>query len=159
MDGLPITETEVEKILKTSKVVNQNVKWKTGANKSWFSCNLNVENDLNFKLTLILNINIELTSKFSFSLLLNHIYRIRGLDVNGSHENKCTDGKKFKFQTHKHSWSDKCGTAHAYKPSDITGTTHEEVFQQFCKECNINFTGKFLPLPSEQLRLEWSNGM
>lgn len=156
MARLRLSEKEAKEILQKPKIAKGDVKWISKPNKSWVTSELDVESDIKGKLTLRLNVNIKEHSFYSYGLFLNSIFRICGLDVNGSHTNKCTDGKKFVLKTHKNIWSDKCGggDAHAYVPGDIDTSTHEQAFRDFCRECNIDFQGKFSALPPQQLQMK-----
>ena len=138
MARFPITEIECEQILALPKQIKADILWTQKSKKSWGTSKIPVE---------ILTVNIEEPSKFSITLLLNGIHRIRGLDMNGSHINKCSDQKRWDGTTHKHCWKDICPGGHAYMPTDITSVGLKEVFMQFCKECNIAFLGHFNPLP------------
>ncbi|MFC1592840.1 DUF6978 family protein [Candidatus Omnitrophota bacterium] len=149
MARLPITESECDKVLALPKQIAADIVWTQKSNKSWATSVLPVESDLKSKLEVILTVNVEEPSKFSFTLLLNGIHRLRGLDIKGSHHNKCSDQHRWDGQTHKHAWQDSCPGGHAYTPADITGTGIMEAFVQFCGECNIDFRGNFNPLPGQ----------
>lgn len=149
MARFPITEIECDKVLAIPKQITANIVWTQKSNKSWARSVLPVESDLKSKLEVILTVNVEEPSKFSFTLLLNGIYRMRGLDIRGSHHNKCSDQQRWDGQIHKHSWQDSCPGGHAYTPADITGAGIKNTFAQFCKECNIDFQGYFNPLPGQ----------
>lgn len=153
MARIPLTDAEVQKILQIPKVVNEDVVWHLTPNQSWAKCELNVENKLKTNLKLYLNWNCDEPSLFSFSLIQNNAYRIAGLDFNGSHKNQHTDDKVWKGETHKHRWTEKCRDSWAYTPENITNKDIREVFKIFCKECNIEFKGKFSLLPSRQMQL------
>jgi hypothetical protein len=142
-----ITQADCAKILAMPKEIDQSVRWSQKGNISWAETSLTVKCEWPGQLELKITVNTELPSKYSMTLLLNQAHRVKGLDVNGSHSNKCTDGKKWLCETHKHDWSESCPDGHAYSPDDITGETIEEVLKQFCLECNINFKGSFRPVP------------
>ena len=149
MPRLALSEADCKRILEAPKVIHADVAWIQKANKTWVTSKMRVEMQeaIRASLELVITVNVEEPSKFSFALLLNNAHRISGLDVNGSHINKCTDGAKYTRQTHKHAWSDACPGGYAYTPKDITGGSVNEVFEQFCKESNIVFEGKFRGLP------------
>lgn len=147
MAKLPITENECNLILSLAKHVSEDVVWVKKANKTWASSKVSVESNFKGKLDIILTVNMDELSKFSITLLCNSTHRIRGLDMNGSHHNKCSDQSRWNSATHKHSWRDDCPGGHAYTPSDITKIDIGDVFLQFCKECNVTFNGKFNSLP------------
>ena len=146
MARFPVTGKECDQILSMPKTIRADVSWTSKSNKSWSTCRLQVENEANLNLEIRITVNNYELAKFSIVLLLNGIHRIRGLCYRGSHINKCSDGKRWTCQLHKHSWSDTCPGGHAYTPDDITGITLGEVFNLFCNECNVNFEGSFQPL-------------
>ncbi len=149
MPRFPISESECNKIIALPKRIRENISWVKKDNKSWVTCKVPVEGDFKGQLELIMTVNVEEPSKFSFTLLLNGAHRIYGLDVGGSHSNKCSDQQKWHGETHKHPWTDVCPSGHAYTPTEITGTTLQEVFMQFCNECNMDFRGHFSPAPTQ----------
>lgn len=154
MARIPLTEAEADRIVQAMKRIRQDMQWyKAHPNESWLKCELEVENDLHVNLKLNLNWNVEIPSLFSFSLILSNAYPIRRLDLNKSHKNRHTDNALWQAETHKHKWTDRCQDSFAYTPSDISGNRIEEVFTQFCTECNIEFSGRFQPLPPKQLTL------
>jgi len=150
MARIPLTDAEVEKILQTPKLIQEDVQWYLDANQSWAKCELNVENQLKLNLRLYLNWNTEEQSMFSFSLILSNAYRIAGLDFNGSHKNRHTDNSAWRGETHKHKWTERCRDSWAYTPEDTMDGSIENVLNAFCKECHIEFKGKFTTLPSKE---------
>ena len=142
-----ITQVDCERILALPKEISQNVRWSIKGNNSWAEATLSVKCEWSGHIELRITVNTALPWKYSMNILLNQAYRVKGLDVNGSHSNKCTDGQIWLCQTHKHDWSEVCPDGHAYTPTDITGDTIETVLNQFCQECNINFRGSFQPVP------------
>ncbi len=150
MAKFSITEKECSEILALRKRIKDDISWTQKPNKSWSTAKVTVENAVRMKLEIRITVNNEESSKFSVIFLLNGTYRIWGLDVGGSHNNKCTDNKRWDCQIHKHCWNDACPGGHAYTPVDITGTTLREIFEQFCNECNIEFEGYFNPLPIQK---------
>jgi len=148
---VPLTSFEINKILQTPKVVKEDVRWSIDLSQAWAKCELDVKNKLKVNLKLYLNWNTEEQSLFSFSLVLNNAYRIAGIDFNGSHRNRHTDDNFWTGKTHKHKWTEKCRDSWAYTPEEITSKRAEDVFKAFCRECNIDFQGKFLEIPPKQL--------
>jgi hypothetical protein len=142
-----ITKADCDKIIALPKEIDQDIHWSIKENAAWAEATLPVKCEWPGSLELRITVNTDLPSKYSLTVLLNQVYRIKGLDVNGSHSNKCTDKKIWISQTHKHDWSEACPDGHAYTPADITGTTIETALNQFCKECNIIFRGTFRPVP------------
>ena len=145
-----LSETDVESIIREKKQIRDDVRWQSKPNRSWLTAGLDVIHPRHIKLTMHLNINTLLREKFTYALFLNGSYRIRALDINGSHKNKHHDANEWISQIHKHKWTDKCYDRFAYTPDDITGSSHEDIFRQFCVECNIDFLGTFHRLPLGQ---------
>ena len=141
-----VTQADCAKILSLPKEIDQGVRWSMKGNE-WAEATLLIKCELPGRLELRVTVNTNLPAKFSMTVLLNQAFRIKGLDVNGSHSNKCTDEQIWVGQTHKHDWTEACPDGHAYTPNDITGDTIETVLKQFCKECNIVFKGTFSPVP------------
>jgi len=152
---IALTEYDAEAIIRDSKRVTDNIRWiQTDQHSTWVKCELDVENGKRLNLKLYVNLSLEVPSLFSFSLILNNAFRLRGLDFNGSHGNKHTNDTKWQGQTHKHTWTDRCRDSHAYTPGDITANAIEDVFRQFCAECNIEFAGDFQQPPGIQASIE-----
>jgi hypothetical protein len=146
MSAFKITKADCDRVLAISKDITHDLSWSVKPNRAWVEASLPIKSEFPGDLELRITVNTILPSKFSFSILLNQI-RIKSLDVNGSHSNKCTDQKIWAGETHKHDWSQVCPDGHAYTPTDITGSTVQAVLNQFCQECKIVFTGKYQPVP------------
>ena len=146
MSVFNITKSACTQVLALQKTIGHDVVWTTKQNEAWAEARLPIKAQWPGSLELVITVNTALPSKYSMSIMLNQV-RIKALDVNGSHSNKCTDKIIWAAQTHKHDWSDVCPDGHAYTPTDITGSTIADVLNQFCKECNIVFSGTFTPVP------------
>ena len=91
--------------------------------------------------------------------LLIYGVTLRRLDVNGSHRNR-TDGHRWTFQTHKHTYSDAHADAVAYTPTDIPSVSFENVgaddyravLEAFCEECGIALGSGYHWNPPETMR-------
>lgn len=145
MSKFPITEGEAEAIINTPKQIINDVSW-SQKSKSWTIAKLPVEIikvTIKGHVDLLITVNTELPSKFSFTLLLNGAFQIRRLDIGGSHLNTSTDKRTWKHEIHKHKWSEEFADSHAYTPLDITEESIQQSFTQFCSECNIVFKGQF----------------
>jgi len=151
MARIALTEREVEIIVAAPKTISKNVEWHSDQNESWLRCELPVESSLKVNLKVYINVNAEDLSLHSFSLLLNNYYRIRGLDVNGSHRNTHIDSNRWQARTHKHRWTDVCRQSFAYTPNETFRNEITENFRLFCEECNIDFRAEIKPLPPKQL--------
>lgn len=82
-------------------------------------------------------------------LMLNGV-QLRRLDVNATHTNP-TDRQRWKWQTHKHRWTEIHQDTVAYTPTDIpdvpfSGVTVDHlrgVFEAFLSECQITQAGTY----------------
>lgn len=155
MARTPLTAQTVDGIISASKSIQGDVMWAYRPIEGYTKCQIAVNNELGLNLKIYGNLNMEETSIFSFSLILNNAYRIRGLDVNGSHGNKHTDRNEWRSKTHKHKWSDHCREAFAYTPEDIFNPKDiEQAFKTFCQECNIDFKGVVKTIPPKQIGMK-----
>lgn len=155
MARILLTENEVNRIISASKRIKEDVRWEYKQNEGYAKCQLTVENTLRVNLKMVANVNMEEPTIYSFSLILSNAYRIRGLDVSGSHKNKHTDHNEWRGITHKHRWSDRCREAFAYTPQEnIAAGEIDKTFRLFCEECNIDFQGEVLTLPPKQLPMK-----
>lgn len=153
MTRIPLNEAEVDRIMKATKSIIQDIQWEKNPNESWFKSEVEVKNKLKLNLKMHLNVNSKDYRLYSFTLILNNAFRITGIDVNGSHKNKHTDSNNWKGETHKHKWTDRCRDGWAYTPNDIEENSIESAFISFCKECEIDYKGKFDTLPPRQISL------
>lgn len=153
MTRITLNESEVAKIIQATKAIMQDICWEKNPNESWFKSEVEVKNKLRLNLKMHLNANSRYYGLYSFTLILNNAFRIAGLDVNGSHKNKHTDSNNWKGETHKHKWTDRCRDGWAYTPDDIDVKSMGSAFISFCKECEIDFKGKFNILPPKQISL------
>lgn len=152
MAKILLTEQQADRIVTAQKSINTNVEWAYHLNEGYAKCQLTVANALGMNLKVYGNVNIEEPTIFSFSLILNNAYRIRGLDVSGSHKNKHTDSSEWRGATHKHRWSDRCREAFAYTAKEaIPSDDIAQAFKTFCNECNIDFVGEVRSIPPRQL--------
>jgi hypothetical protein len=151
MARILLTEQQADDIISAPKGISGNVEWAYRPLEGYAKCQLPVNNNLRMNLKVYGNVNMEEPAIFSFSLILNNAYRIRGLDVNGSHGNKHTDNNEWRGETHKHKWSDRCREAFAYTPMETMYPNDiGQTFKVFCDECNIDFKGAVKPLPPKQ---------
>lgn len=153
MAGL-VTEARVESVLRQPMTASGRVQWRRKA--GWWECSIAVRHpDPAVRLRLVITVNDRIRSKASVSLLLDGAYRVRGLDMAGSHENKHTDRNVWYHQVHKHKWTDACHGAWAYTPSEISDSMSlEQAFRLFCAECGIDFRGTWHEPPPRQVRME-----
>lgn len=155
MARILLTEQEVERIIGANKRIHGDMEWQYRENEGYAKCQLSVANTLGVNLKMVANVNMEESSIYSFSLILSNAYRIRGLDVSGSHRNKHTNNSEWRGTTHKHRWSDRCRESFAYTPKEsILPQNIEKAFRTFCQECNIDFEGTVRTLPPKQLSMK-----
>jgi hypothetical protein len=155
MARILLTEQEAERIVAASKSINTNVEWTYRPSEGYAKCQLAVRNVLGVNLKVYGNVNMEEPTIFSFSLIVNNAYRIRGLDVNGSHRNRHTDDNEWRGMTHKHRWSDRCREAFAYTPPEaIYPNDIGQAFRTFCDECSIKFEGEVEIVPPKQFGMK-----
>lgn len=149
-----ITETRVEDLLRQPMTASGRVRWRQ--KRGWWEATIPVSHpDPGVRLRLIITVNDRIRSKASVSLLLDGGYRIRGLDLGGSHENKHTDRNVWYHQVHKHKWTDACRGAWAYTPAEISNDVSlEQAFLLFCAECGIEFRGTWHDPPPVQTRIK-----
>ena len=95
------------------------------------------------------NARVGATPKMSYLLswtLGDKSYRIYSLDVNGTHRNRFIDGNRWQNQTHKQRWRDEY-PGFAFTPEEAIPEEPEAAFREFCRECNIVFSGEMGPIP------------
>lgn len=152
MPAAPVTEAEVAAILVGPLVIDQAIRWSYKSD-TWAEASVPVDHPRRgVQLSLTITINLEVPTKFSFSLLINRGIRIIGLDGSGSHANTHTDRNKWVRQTHEHRWTDACHGSWAYSvtyPADL-----ESAFRDFCRRHGITFNGIWIDPPPVQLGLE-----
>lgn len=149
------TESEVGRIIAADKRIASDVVWRRDVvqDPNWVKFQLVVENDGGWD--LIMRGNVQLFSgarppKRSYCLILGQggrTDRIYALDVNGIHTNKVINNEKWQYETHKQRWLDGYGMRFAYTPEENIPETPAEAFLEFCKECNIVFTGLISDFP------------
>ena len=155
MARILLTEQQADRIIAAAKSINTDVEWAYRPTEGYAKCQLTVASSLRMNLKVYGNVNMEEPTIFSFSLIFNNAYRMRGLDVSGSHKNKHTDSNEWRGKTHKHKWSDRCREAFAYTPTEVIQTQNlAQAFKTFCSECNIDFAGQVKPIPPKQFGMK-----
>src|SRR5262249_22004978 len=130
-----LSEAEISMVLANRLVIAESIKWSRKESRDWVEANLRVHHESEGELTMRITASLVLP-KSSFTLL----YRkqvVKRLDINGNHANKCRDRRVFDYETHKHVFTDDCGTSWAYMPEDITSEEPHICFAEFCQECGI----------------------
>lgn len=154
MSAPQVRERDVEALFTDGGlVVSGAYVWQQSSSKAWIRMDLPVTGKKGTNLKIVITVNRFDPSLYSFALLLNNAFRVRGLDVNGSHRNKHTNREKWVGQTHKHKWTDQCGDRFAYTPSDITAQDLQGQLAQFCSECGISYAATIAPFPLLQEEL------
>ena len=148
----PLSEAQSDIIIAAEKAISGRIDWVYNPyhNQDWAKFEVTVENDLGLNLRLYGNARLLQPAKSSFSLILNGAFRVFSLDVNGSHTNKHTNKNEWKNETHKQRWTDVCRNSDAFTPEEDIPEEPNAAFEEFCKECNIAFTGRISVLPNFQ---------
>jgi hypothetical protein len=147
-----LREVDVDKIVDLPKTITRSVIWTDKQHHgSFWACTLDVsvnQNDCPFPsiIRAYLNVNKEISEYFTYSMVLNNI-NIGRICVNGSHGNRHTDKRVFKFETHIHKWTDLCNITFAQALDDLLTENREEVFSYFCSRYNITFSGQWNDIP------------
>ena len=124
-------------------------RWEVSRDKVWAKIEVPVMCSLPKAPMLRICISIS-SDKRSFVLLWSRTIRVRGLCIDGSHNNRHTNSERWVWRTHKHKWSDRCHDRFAYTPTDITATDVQGQFVQFCAECGITGSATLPELPKMQ---------
>ena len=151
MAGEYPTEGEVGRIVAAGKFVAASIVWNhdSGHNRKWADFRVAVENSGGWELRLYGKARLRGTPKMSYSLswhLGGEWHRIFSLDVNGTHGNQIIDRNEWERQTHKQIWRD-AEPKFAYTPGEVIPEEPLAAFLEFCRECNIEFTGQIGPVP------------
>ena len=147
-----VSEKDVDDLLKISDLeAVGTASWKCSSNKSWYRAEVEVQSGkVSVNLKIVITVNMYEPTIYSFALIYNNAFRIRGLDINGSHSNKHTNSEKWIATTHKHKWTNECRDRFAYTPNDITAEDIGGRLEQFCGECNIQYGATLNELPPIQ---------
>lgn len=140
------TGAEVYRIIDAEKRISGNIRWQHNPDhdSGWAKFRVVVESDAGWDLALYGNVALappDRQPKRSFSLVLRG-RRIYALDVNGSHKNRHVNNDEWNHQTHKQRWKDAYGTQIAFTPDESIPEEPAAAFLEFCRECNIVFTGQ-----------------
>jgi hypothetical protein len=143
------TEADVERLLASGRLaVDGNYTWDVPNSGHWAKVSLSVRGvpDGGGILRIAVSVNLLIQSKRSYALLWNN-HRVRALCLEGSHENRHTDGAVWRRSVHKHAWRDDCDDRYAYIPTDITASDVLGQLRQFCAECKVACNVTLAPLP------------
>lgn len=138
-------------ILAAEKRIAANIVWNhdTGHNRRWSDFGVAVENDGGWALRLYGKARLASPYKRSYSLIWtlgNSGYRIFALDVVGDHSNHIINAEQWRLRTHKQIWRD-AEVKFGYTPAEIIPEEPNAAFLEFCRECNIIFTGQLGVFP------------
>lgn len=146
------TEAAVARILAAEKEISESIGWYQDLRQSrdWVKFSVRVENAGGWNLTLYGNVRVVGPAKRSYLLVwtLNDTgYRIFSLDINGSHRNRRINRQRWNQQTHKQRWRDEY-PEFAFTPGETIPEEPIAAFHEFCRECNIVFTGQISAIPA-----------
>ncbi len=145
-------EDAVARILAADKQIVESISWQRDLRQDpdWGKFRARVENDGGWSLTLYGNVRLGSEPKLSYLLswtLGDQSYRIYSLDVNGTHRNQRIDRNRWRSETHKQRWRDEY-PGFAFTPGETIPEEPVAAFHEFCRECNIVFTGEMGAIPT-----------
>lgn len=145
------TEGEVGRIVAAGKSISGLIAWEyeAGERRRWAICSAVVWNPEGWELRLYGRAQVVHPYKRSYSLIwtLGDMgYRIFALDVNGNHANHSINTEKWLRRTHKQVWRD-AEPKFGYTPEEAIPEEPNAAFREFCRECNIVFTGEMGVFP------------
>ena len=145
------TEAAVARIVAAEKRIAANIAWNhdPGHNQAWAEFEVAVANNGGWDLTLYGRARLASPYKRSYSLiwtLVDKGHRIFSLDVNGRHRNKVLNLDFWDSQTHKQIWRD-AEAKFGYTPDEAIPEEPNAAFLEFCRECNIIFSGQLGEFP------------
>ena len=145
------TEAAVARIVAAEKEISESIVWRKDPDvrRPWGICVAAVQNSAGWALRLYGRARLVSPYKRSYSLIWTlgiASYRIFSLDVNGRHRNQVINLDFWDDQTHKQIWKD-AEPKFAYTPEEIIPEEPNAAFREFCRECNIIFTGQLGEFP------------
>jgi hypothetical protein len=144
-----ITQQEFEIILAdTTKRIEGDIHWREDADHSLArEFRVEVKSDSGWPLFLVGRYN-PYAGTLSYVLIHRSAGRVYGLDLGADHHNPTCQrvGEK-----HKHCWTEAFRDKVAYVPQDITASWDQPhaVWEQFCREANINHQGRMHAIQEE----------
>ena len=146
------TADAVARIVAAEKEISESIGWYQDLRQSrdWVKFDARVENAGGWNLTLYGRARLASPYKRSYSLIWtldDKGHRIFSLDVNGNHTNHFINGEQWQRRTHKQIWRD-AYPEFAYTPDEIIPEEPNAAFREFCRECNIIFSGQLGEFPS-----------
>ena len=151
MRQLRPTEAEVQRIVAAEKGISGLTAWEyePGERRRWAICSAVVWNPEGWELRLYGRARVVHPNKRSYSLIwtLDDVgYRIFARDVNGNHTNHNINTEQWRRRTHKQVWRD-AEPKFGYTPEEVIPEEPNAAFLEFCRECNIVFTGQLGVFP------------
>ena len=145
------TEAAVAQILAAEKRIAANIRWHqdTGHNRPWVGFGVSVENNGGWDLRLYGKARLASPYKRSYSLIWtlgDDGHRIFALDVIGDHSNHIINTEQWRLRTHKQIWRD-AEVKFGYTPAETIPEEPNAAFLEFCRECNIIFSGQLGAFP------------
>jgi len=149
-----LPESEIQRILDAGATFSDSPRWAARyQNIYWVQFGGFVDSPLDPGLRINMAVSVRRPEKYTIAYLRGE-QMLRRLDVRGSHRNPTTaSGATWVVATHKHRWTDTHADQVAYEPPDVAtpeemeSGEHERVFNEFCTECRIGFTGKWNDAP------------
>lgn len=149
--GAQPTEAAVARIVAAEKEISAIIRWHRDLRQDpdWAKFSAPVENNGGWTLTLYGRARPASPYKRSYSLIWtlgNSGHRIFSLDVNGRHRNRVLNLDSWVERTHKQIWRD-AEPGFGYTPAEAIPEEPNAAFLEFCRECNIIFSGQLGTFP------------
>lgn len=145
------TEAAVARIVAAEKRIAANIVWHhdTRHNRPWAGFGVAVANNGGWDLRLYGKARLASPYKRSYSLIWtlgDDGHRIFALDVIGDHSNHIINTEQWRLRTHKQIWRD-AEVKFGYTPAETIPEEPNAAFLEFCRECNIIFSGQLGVFP------------
>ena len=139
------------RIVAAEKRIAANIRWHhdTRHNRPWAGFGVAVENNGGWDLMLYGKARLASPYKRSYSLIWtlgDDGHRIFALDVIGDHSNHIINTEQWRLRTHKQIWRD-AEVKFGYTPAETIPEEPNAAFLEFCRECNIIFSGQLGVFP------------
>lgn len=145
-----LSEHAIRRLLESPTVVRARIVWRDTGPR--VRMRAPVDNEPGEALEVEMHVSRQI--RWSYNIVLLWADRpIKRLDVRQSHRNVCDgSGRRWRWQTHKHAYSDRYEMAQAYDPRDIPPTPdhnlqpdeYRRVFEAFCQECGIRLDSSWV---------------
>lgn len=148
---MSLSQMEFDAILKdNSKTIKGDIIWREES--LWFKFKAEIQIDFgNYQLSVRGTYN-PMIDALSYHLIYPPYGRIYGLDLGKNHRNP---NGELVGEKHKHRWSEIYCDKQAYVPPDITASAQDpvQVWNQFCREANLQHQGRMSPPDLQQFNL------